>query len=795
MKKKTLFSVFYFTLIPLILWGLPKKSNSKADFYCETSELHSSIDSIQIPIIISSTANPSSTFAILSGSVNPNGLNTIVWYETPAGEHLGEMKLGNGNVKVDLCQYLLLGLNPLTPYKFKVVVSNNKGIFSGEWITFTTKQNSSSPEVTLNTVLANDSTIFLSGVFLPNIHPTTTMFEYSTNQNDLPDGQQGNGNIICQVVQNNIESSKFDLSTLSFSCTLKVPSITAGTKYYVRAIALNINGGAYSSVIPIITTQIADKSEKGVIKTTTNLSLDDSIKTFGESLRPYAEVLPTTDITSYSAIIHGIVNPKGSTTVAFFENSSGKLRERNLGNGTTNVFISDTIKGLKPNTTYHFHIVASNRYSEYKPSNDVIYDKGRIDSSFLFFTTKDVLRILTTVPTSTFNSVTFNGVFIPDSNCVTTLFFFSTNQKLLESGKLWNTEEIAKKIREGYVNDYLPTDQNDFVGWAGAKAQCPGSGYFTFKLDVPPSRRGKAIYFRTVLFNSSGRWDYGNITSITTATASESNIDIAIPPILDSIEQIPGITKSQIKVYNQNKAELKKQIELLDNKVLLLKMDPDYSKIDFTKIEDSKIYLDEIDKSISKVSLQEFKAINFLTDNMTRAIKILLKKRKFKKYKGLDNKLQYLYKDIEDLYQFLLSNKQAFNLSNETENDALLCYSGANGFYLHETKNEALSAEENKCNDGSDFLVMVRVFWKDSNGKRIEVQGFRVYCNYVDLFSTDKDKIPFPSTTSPTCFNIRGVMYFWLTDPLKGEKRVSEKVQLSIDKKNRNYIELTAPYK
>ena len=108
----------------------------------------------------------------------------------------------------------------------------------------------SKPSVLTIASNTTETSVTLNGIYISNGASTTTKFEYSPNQSDLLSGTAGIGSTTipggaCQILQTNTSGS--------FSCTLTVPTITAGTTYYVRAIASNIHGTVYGAVTSIQT--------------------------------------------------------------------------------------------------------------------------------------------------------------------------------------------------------------------------------------------------------------------------------------------------------------------------------------------------------------------------------------------------------------------------------------------------------------------------------------------------------------------------------------------------------------
>ena len=79
---------------------------------------------------------------------------------------------------------------------------------------------------------------------------------------------------------------------------------------------------------------------------------------------PSANTLAPTNVTSTSATLHGLVNPNGLSTTAFFQygltsgygNSSAP---GNIGSSNSSIGVQTTLS-TSPNTTYHYRIVATN---------------------------------------------------------------------------------------------------------------------------------------------------------------------------------------------------------------------------------------------------------------------------------------------------------------------------------------------------------------------------------------------------------------------------------------------------
>src|SRR5215510_4949825 len=81
---------------------------------------------------------------------------------------------------------------------------------------------------------------------------------------------------------------------------------------------------------------------------------------------PGASTNPAAKIASFSATLHGTVNPNGFTTSVQFQygttTSYGSTTSNQSYSGNTTRAVSANISGLAANTTYHFRIVATNSH-------------------------------------------------------------------------------------------------------------------------------------------------------------------------------------------------------------------------------------------------------------------------------------------------------------------------------------------------------------------------------------------------------------------------------------------------
>lgn len=100
-----------------------------------------------VPSVHTSSVNTiSSTFATLRGTVHPNGLDTVYWFEYSIDPNIGPtllrvtsgkfLKAGDRSMPVTID---VSGLKPKTTYYVRLVAQNSGGIVYGNRTTFKTK--------------------------------------------------------------------------------------------------------------------------------------------------------------------------------------------------------------------------------------------------------------------------------------------------------------------------------------------------------------------------------------------------------------------------------------------------------------------------------------------------------------------------------------------------------------------------------------------------------------------------------------------------------------------------------
>jgi hypothetical protein len=267
------------------------------------------------------------TSAVLTGSVNPNGLEThyyIEWgreaskpYEALAPAPYPGEDIGSGTKEVGE-SVPATGLKSGTVYYYRIVAQSPTGTSEGGLASFTTV--AEPPEAT--TTGASEIAPLkaqLNGSVNPKGTPTTYYFKYgktiSYGSKTEPEGNAGSGQ-----------------GFVGASATV---TLEPGTTYHYRIVAHNA-GGTF---------------EGG----------DQELKTPGPV---EAVTSAATGITEEQATLNGTVNPRGYDAKYYFQYGttisygSRTEPEGEAGAGTSAVPASASITGLETGGTYHFRLVA-----------------------------------------------------------------------------------------------------------------------------------------------------------------------------------------------------------------------------------------------------------------------------------------------------------------------------------------------------------------------------------------------------------------------------------------------------
>ena len=103
-------------------------------------------------------------------------------------------------------------------------------------------------------------------------------------------------------------------------------------------------------------------------------------KTFRTASTPDVTGLSSSDLTATSAVLHAKVNPVGYATKYRFEYGTSPeygqvapLPDEELGSGNSAIDVEETVKGLAAGVTYHYRVVAENKWGK-SLSSDTTFD-------------------------------------------------------------------------------------------------------------------------------------------------------------------------------------------------------------------------------------------------------------------------------------------------------------------------------------------------------------------------------------------------------------------------------------
>src|SRR5512132_336960 len=261
------------------------------------------------------------TTATVTGTVNPGGLTTSRYFEygttTNYGSKTSSVGIGSGTANVDVSA-TLTSLSPGTTYHYRVVATNSTGTSRGADGIFTTPAPPGVVTGAATSVTPTSAT--LNGTVDPNGRATTWFFEYGTSTSygvKTPEKSAGSG-------------------TSAGSVSVALSGLARGKLYHFRLVAT---------------------SDAGVSR-----GADRTFSTIGA---PAVVTRAATSVTPTSARLNGTVTPNGQATSWLFEygttsSHGSKTSARGAGSGTGPVNVSRSLTRLKPGTTYHFRLVATN---------------------------------------------------------------------------------------------------------------------------------------------------------------------------------------------------------------------------------------------------------------------------------------------------------------------------------------------------------------------------------------------------------------------------------------------------
>ncbi len=261
--------------------------------------------------------------ATLKASVNPEGQATTYQFEYGTSISYGSKApvsakaAGSGSSAVEVGE-AIAGLAVGTTYHFRIVATSGAGTSYGQDRTLTTPAAPVATTESAINVSAKKAT--LRATINPRGGATTYWFEYGTTtayglKVPLSAASAGSGSVPTEV-------------------NVAAEGLNEGSTYHYRVVAENEVGVAHGE--------------------------DLNFKT---PFLPEAETEPAKAVDANEAVLDGSVDPNGSETEYQFEygTSTGYgsvITANEAGNGTAAVEASESVGYLKPETTYHYRLVA-----------------------------------------------------------------------------------------------------------------------------------------------------------------------------------------------------------------------------------------------------------------------------------------------------------------------------------------------------------------------------------------------------------------------------------------------------
>lgn len=267
-----------------------------------------------------SASSITATSAIVSGTVNPKGRGSTMWFEygtnTSYGSKTAVQDAGYGTVDKTFTA-TLTALKTGTTYHFRIVGKSDAGTVNGSDASFKT---SSVPDITTGppSLIGADRVTF-NGTVNPNGRSTTWYFEIGSTTNYTG------------------RTSKTSVGSGTSPVTVNgtITGLQPASTYHYRLVAYNSAG--------------------------TTRGPDATFQTLGP---PTVQTGTVSRLSTSTAVVTGKVNPlglAGTYWVEYGRTASYGLRTAtgSLQSGTNEVTLSFPLSGLAPGARYHYRIVAS----------------------------------------------------------------------------------------------------------------------------------------------------------------------------------------------------------------------------------------------------------------------------------------------------------------------------------------------------------------------------------------------------------------------------------------------------
>jgi hypothetical protein len=274
------------------------------------------------PQVVTGTAtNVTPSSATLNGTVDPSGRATTWYFEygtsTGYGTKTAAKDAGSGTGALDVSA-TISGLTAGRTYHYRLTATSDAGTSHGSDRTFVA---SSAPGVTTRSASSiGDNSATLNASVNPNGVATTVYFEYGTST--------GYGS--------KSSSKSIGSGRSAQNVAIGISGLAMSAVYHVRVVAVNAIG--------------------------TSTGSDATFTTTG---RPLVSTGSASGLTSNSATLAGTVDPNGHAAGWYFQygTTSGygvQTPTRSSSSRTGSRNVTEAIGNLKPGTTYHYRLVASN---------------------------------------------------------------------------------------------------------------------------------------------------------------------------------------------------------------------------------------------------------------------------------------------------------------------------------------------------------------------------------------------------------------------------------------------------